>query len=76
MKVHTMLVIGHRDPAAAGPMLSAFAYTTKGNLGEKPRAEVVADLLPAISARSASDSNAVVLLFSYQQAVAVAVAPV
>ena len=47
-KVHTMLVIGHRDLEAGAVSLRVHG---KGNLGAKPRAEVVADILAAIKER-------------------------
>jgi len=49
-KVHTMLVIGHRDLEAGAVSLRVHG---KGNLGAKPRAEVVADILAAIRERRA-----------------------
>ena len=51
MKVHTMLVIGNRDLEAGN--LSVRVHG-KGNLGAKPRAEVVADLLASIKERRAN----------------------
>lgn len=48
MKVHTMLVVGQRDLEAQA--LSVRVHG-KGNLGAKPRAEVVADLLTSIKER-------------------------
>ena len=48
MKVHTMLVIGNRDLEAGN--LSVRVHG-KGNLGAKPRGEVVADLLASIKER-------------------------
>ena len=51
-KVHTMLVIGRRDLEAG--VLSVRVHG-KGNLGAKPRAEVVSDLLSAIRARRPND---------------------
>ena len=48
MKVHTMLVIGKRDLEAGNVAVRVHG---KGNLGAKPRAEVVADLLAAIKER-------------------------
>ena len=42
MKVHTMLVLGNRDLEAGGGQR---ARARQGNLGAKPRAEFVADLL-------------------------------
>jgi threonyl-tRNA synthetase len=50
MKVHTMLVIGHRDLEAGNVSVRVHG---KGNLGEKPRGEVVADILAAIKERRA-----------------------
>jgi threonyl-tRNA synthetase len=50
MKVHTMLVIGKRDLEAGNVAVRVHG---KGNLGAKPRAEVVADLLAAIKERRA-----------------------
>lgn len=47
-KVHTMLVIGRRDLDAGN--LSVRIHG-KGNVGAKPRAEVVADILAAIQER-------------------------
>jgi len=47
-KVHTMLVIGRRD--LEGGNLSVRIHG-KGNVGAKPRAEVVADILAAIKER-------------------------
>jgi len=47
-KVHTMLVIGRRDLDAGN--LSVRIHG-KGNVGAKPRAEVVADILSAIQER-------------------------
>jgi threonyl-tRNA synthetase len=49
-KVHTMLVIGGRDMEAGNISVRVHG---KGNLGAKPRAEVIADILTAIKARSA-----------------------
>ena len=51
MKVHTMLVIGNRDLEAGN--LSVRVHG-KGNLGAKPRAEVVAELLASIKERRAN----------------------
>jgi len=48
MKVHTMLVIGNRDLEANAVSVRVHG---KGNLGAKPRCEVVADLLERIKAR-------------------------
>jgi threonyl-tRNA synthetase len=49
MKVHTMLVIGSRDMEANAVSVRVHG---RGNLGAKPRDEVVADLLAAVAARS------------------------
>ncbi|MFZ4682476.1 MAG: threonine--tRNA ligase, partial [Terrimicrobiaceae bacterium] len=49
-KVHTMLVIGHRDLEAGNVSVRLHG---KGNVGAKPRAEVVADILSAIKERRA-----------------------
>jgi threonyl-tRNA synthetase len=49
-KVHTMLVIGKRDLEANNVSVRVHG---KGNLGAKPRNEVVADLLAAIKERRA-----------------------
>jgi len=49
-KVHTMLVIGGRDMEAGNISVRVHG---KGNLGAKPRAEVIADILTAIKNRSA-----------------------
>jgi threonyl-tRNA synthetase len=51
MKVHTMLVIGKRDMEASAVSLRVHG---KGNLGAKPRDEVVADLLASIRERRAA----------------------
>jgi threonyl-tRNA synthetase len=48
MKVHTMLVIGGRDLEANAVSVRVHG---QGNLGAKPRAEVVADLLASIKER-------------------------
>ena len=48
MKVHTMLVVGNRDLEAGNVSVRVHG---KGNLGAKPRAEVVADLFAAIKER-------------------------
>jgi threonyl-tRNA synthetase len=48
-KVHTMLVIGGRDVEAGNVSLRLHG---KGNLGAKPRTEVVAQILASILARS------------------------
>ncbi len=49
-KVHTMLVIGGRDMDAGNVSVRLHG---KGNLGAKPKAEVVADILSAIKERRA-----------------------
>ena len=51
MKVHTMLVIGNRDMEANAVSVRVHG---KGNLGAKPRAEVIAELLNSIKERRAS----------------------
>jgi threonyl-tRNA synthetase len=48
MKVHTMLVLGNRDLEAGNVSLRIHG---KGNLGAKPRGEVIADILLAIKER-------------------------
>jgi threonyl-tRNA synthetase len=48
MKVHTMLVIGRRDLEAGNVSVRVHG---KGNLGAKPRGEVIADLLASIKER-------------------------
>jgi threonyl-tRNA synthetase len=48
-KVHTMLVIGGRDMDAGNVSVRLHG---KGNLGAKPKAEVVAEILRAIRERS------------------------
>ncbi len=50
MKVHTMLVIGARDMEANAVSVRIHR---QGNLGAKPRAEVIADLLQSIRERRA-----------------------
>jgi threonyl-tRNA synthetase len=50
MKVHTMFVIGKRDMDADAVSVRVHG---KGNLGAKPRTEVVADILTAIRERRA-----------------------
>jgi threonyl-tRNA synthetase len=50
MKVHTMLVIGNRDMEANAVSVRVHG---QGNLGAKPRADVIADLLQAIKERRA-----------------------
>jgi threonyl-tRNA synthetase len=49
MKVHTMLVIGNRDMEANNVSLRVHG---KGNLGARPRDEVIEDLLRQIAARA------------------------
>jgi threonyl-tRNA synthetase len=49
-KVHTMLVVGSRDMQADAVSLRVHG---KGNLGAKPRAEVIAEILRAIKERQA-----------------------
>jgi threonyl-tRNA synthetase len=49
-KVHTMLVIGGRDMEAGAVSVRLHG---KGNIGAKPKAEVVADILAAIRERRA-----------------------
>ncbi len=49
-KVHTMLVIGGRDMEAGAVSVRLHG---KGNVGAKPKAEVVADILAAIKGRRA-----------------------
>src|SRR3984893_3798939 len=48
MKVHTMLVIGNRDMEANAVSLRVHG---KGNLGARPRDEVIADILSSIRER-------------------------
>jgi threonyl-tRNA synthetase len=50
MKVHTMLVIGKRDMEAKAVSVRVHG---KGNLGAKPRAEAIAEILQAIKERRA-----------------------
>jgi threonyl-tRNA synthetase len=50
MKVHTMLVIGARDLEVNAVSVREHG---KGNLGAKPRDEVIADILSRIRARAA-----------------------
>ena len=50
MKVHTMLVIGNRDMEANAVSLRVHG---KGNLGAKPRDEVIAEILQSIKERRA-----------------------
>ena len=49
-KVHTMLVIGHRDLEAGAVSVRIHG---KGNLGAKPRAEVIAGILESVKERRA-----------------------
>jgi threonyl-tRNA synthetase len=51
MKVHTMLVIGNRDMEANAISLRIHG---KGNLGAKPRDEVIAEILSSICHRTAT----------------------
>jgi len=48
MKVHTMLVLGHRDLEANAVSVRVHG---QGNLGATPRGEVIADILAAIQER-------------------------
>ena len=48
MKVHTMFVIGKRDMEASAVSVRVHG---KGNLGAKPRGEVMADILQSIKER-------------------------
>ena len=48
MKVHTMFVIGGRDMEANAVSVRVHG---KGNLGARPRAEAVADILAAVAER-------------------------
>jgi threonyl-tRNA synthetase len=50
MKVHPMLVVGSRDMEANAVSLRVDG---KGNLGAKPRDEVLADILQSIKDRRA-----------------------
>jgi threonyl-tRNA synthetase len=50
LKVHTMLVIGKRDMEADAVSVRVHG---KGNLGAKPRAEAIADILSSIKERRA-----------------------
>ena len=50
MKTHTMLVIGNRDLEAGAVSIRVHG---KGNLGSKPKAEAVAEILAAIRERRA-----------------------
>ena len=49
MKVHTMLVIGNRDMEANAVSVRVHG---KGNLGAKPRDDVIAQILESIEKRS------------------------
>ena len=49
-KVHTMLVVGNRDLESGAVSLRVHG---KGNLGAKPRAEVIADILKSVKERRA-----------------------
>jgi threonyl-tRNA synthetase len=51
MKVHTMFVIGRRDMEAGAVSVRVHG---KGNLGAKPRAEAIAEILASIKERRAS----------------------
>jgi threonyl-tRNA synthetase len=51
MKVHTMLVIGNRDLEANAVSLRVHG---QGNLGAKPRGEVIAEILSSIKERRAT----------------------
>ena len=51
MKVHTMFVIGKRDMEAEAVSVRVHG---KGNLGAKPRAEAIREILESIKKRSAS----------------------
>jgi threonyl-tRNA synthetase len=48
LRVHTMLVIGGRDMAAGAVSVRVHG---KGNVGAKPKGEVMADILAAIRER-------------------------
>ncbi|MDD5349920.1 MAG: His/Gly/Thr/Pro-type tRNA ligase C-terminal domain-containing protein, partial [Chthoniobacteraceae bacterium] len=50
MKVHSMVVVGNRDLEAGNVSVRVHG---KGNLGAKPRAEVIADLIRAAKERLA-----------------------
>ncbi len=50
MKVHTMFVIGKRDMDAGAVSVRVHG---KGNLGAKPCAEAIADILSSIKERRA-----------------------
>jgi threonyl-tRNA synthetase len=50
MKVHTMFVMGQRDLEADAVNVRVHG---KGNLGAKPRAEAVAEILKSIKERQA-----------------------
>jgi len=51
MKFHTMLVIGARDLEAGVVSLRVHG---QGNLGAKPRAKVIAEILASITERRAN----------------------
>ena len=51
MKVHTMLVVGNRDLEAGNISVRVHG---KGNLGAKPRADVVAEIFASIKERQSS----------------------
>ena len=53
MKVHAV-VIGKRDPAAAGPSAVSVRVHGKGNLGARPRGDAVAEILQSIKERACS----------------------
>jgi threonyl-tRNA synthetase len=53
MKVHTMFVIGKRDVEAGAVSLRVHG---KGNLGSKPKADAIADILSAIRERRRPDA--------------------
>jgi len=50
MKVHTMLVIGKRDMEAGAVSVRVHG---KGNLGARPRAEAIAEILLSFKERRA-----------------------
>ena len=50
MKVHTMFVIGRRDMEAHAVSVRVRVHG-KGNLGAKPRADAIAEILEAIKER-------------------------
>ena len=59
LRVHTMLVIGPRDVEAGAVSVRMHG---KGNLGAKPQAEVIADILSAIKQRSGGPAKAYEIL--------------